>query len=75
MGYRTNAEIKKITGQPLCLSEGEITRAVSVSGPGDLGMGKFNPRKGANPNGKYIVDGVADMYRNGGSYSGGRSQR
>ena len=72
---RANSEIQKITGKPLCLSEGETTRAVSVSGPGDLGMGRFNPRAGANPNGNYIVKGVADMYRNGGSYSGGRSQR
>lgn len=60
-----NKEIQKITGKPLCLSKGQNTRQVAVSGPGDLGMGQFSPRKGANPNGKYIVDGC-DAYGSGG---------
>lgn len=57
----TNASIAKITGQPLNLSKGQTTRAVSVSGPGDMGAGKFSPRAGANPNGSYIVKGC-DAY-------------
>jgi hypothetical protein len=69
-----NKEIEKITGKPLNLSMGEITQSVAVSGPGDLGMGPFNPRKGANPNGNYIVKGC-NAYGSGGSSSGGRSQR
>jgi hypothetical protein len=69
-----NKEIAKITGQPLNLSKGQITQSVAVSGPGDLGMGKFNPLKGANPQGNYMVKGC-DAYGSGGSSSGGRSQR
>ena len=53
-----NKEIAKIVGKPLNLSEGQITRSVSVSGPGDLGMGRFNPQKGANKQGAYIVKGA-----------------
>lgn len=60
-----NSEITKITGTPLNASEGKLTQSVAVSGPGDLGMGEFNPRKGANTHGKYMVDGVNDPYKRG----------
>lgn len=62
-----NKEIEKVTGKPLCLSKGQNTRAVPVSGPGDFGnMGPFSPRKGANPNGNYIVDGTEAYGASGG---------
>lgn len=64
-----NKDIAKIVGQPLNLSDGKITRAVSVSGPGDLGMGSFSPKKGSNKQGKYIVDGIGGMKGYGGSRS------
>ena len=53
-----NKELEKLVGKPANLSEGQATRPVPVSGAGDLGMGRFSPRKGANRDGKYIVDGV-----------------
>lgn len=74
-GY-INSELQKLTGKPLCVSKGETTRAVSVSGPGDLGMGPFNPLKGANPNGNYIVNGVEAYGSSPGmAPTRGRSQR
>ncbi len=54
-----NSTLKKMCGTPNNASEGNMTRDVSVSGPGDFSsMGVFAPRKGANTKGKYIVDGV-----------------
>jgi hypothetical protein len=54
-----NASLKKLCGTPNNASEGNLTRNVSVSGPGDFSsMGAFAPRKGANTKGKYLVDGI-----------------
>lgn len=64
-----NKDIAKITGQPCCVGKGKTNNSTSSSTPGDLGMGRFNPLKGANNDGKYIVDGV-EAYGSGGSYSG-----
>lgn len=54
-----NSSLAKLSGKPNNVSEGSMTRDVAVSGPGDFSsMGEFAPRKGANTNGKYLVDGV-----------------
>ena len=53
-----NSELSKLTGQPLNASEGKMTQSAPVSGPGNFSsMGRFAPKKGANKQGKYIVDG------------------
>ena len=52
-----NKEIAKITGQPCCVGKGKSNNSPNNTTPGDLGMGRFNPKKGANKDGKYIVDG------------------
>lgn len=71
-----NKELQKLTGKPLCVSKGETTRAVSVSGPSDPGCGPFSPRKGANPNGNYIVNGIEAYGSSPGmAMTRGRSQR
>ncbi len=69
---KVNSEIAKITGQPCCVGMGKSNNSTSDSAPGDLGMARFNPLKGANPNGKYIVDGC-DAYGSGGKSAGGTS--
>ena len=54
-----NSELTKLTGTPCNASSSCSTRPASASGPGDFSsMGRFAPRKGANTNGKYVVDGV-----------------
>jgi len=59
MAKNVNKDLVKIAGTPLCASDGQLTRAVKVSGPGDFSsMKSFAPKKGANTKGKYIVDGV-----------------
>jgi hypothetical protein len=59
-----NKEIAKITGQPCCVGKGNSNNSTSNVKKGDLGMGKFNPKAGANKDGKYIVDGC-DAYGSG----------
>ncbi len=54
-----NKELTKTAGKPNNASEGRMTHAVDVSGPGNFSsMGEFAPRKGANTHGNFIVDGV-----------------
>ncbi len=56
-----NKEISKVTGSPVCASDGQMTRsdneASRRSSPVSLGMGEFSPRAGANTKGPYIVKG------------------
>ena len=68
-----NSDLTKLLGTPCNASDGCMTRPVAISGPGNLGMGAFSPRKGANPRGKYVVDGVNAGKGVGGSRSSRRS--
>ncbi len=56
-----NKEVSKVTGEPVCASDGQMTRsdneASRRSSPVNLGMGEFSPRAGANTKGPYIVKG------------------
>lgn len=57
------SNLRKLVGDPLNVSTGPFTRSDNEASrrPAtvDLGMGKFNPRDGANTNGPYIVKGVS----------------
>jgi hypothetical protein len=53
-----NKQIEKLTGKPCNASDGCMNNSRVSNSKGDLGMGKFNPRSGANKNGNYIVNGV-----------------
>ena len=72
-----NKELSALCGTPMNASEGKITRSDNEAarrGAGvDLGMAPFNPRKGANPRGVWIVDGTAVSGGSGGSRSTRRS--
>lgn len=72
-----NSDLKKLVGGCCDASSGQITRednSAASRGMGvDLGMGVFNPRKGATKRETYVVDGINVPGGVGGSRSHRRS--